>query len=142
MDGNIAHLSGIRKQKSALLPSKGTVVFLLSRPTLLHLHTAQSDLWIDLGETDLEKSGCEHVEVGGRHPVALIPGQSWEHLEGRPLPEGALCFRVSLVSECGVQGALPLSQALAASKEDLVWALPLFLLKPQFPPLPKGEGRE
>lgn len=118
------------------------MVFLPSCPTLLHLHTAQSDLWIGLGETDLEKSGCEHVKVGGRHPVTLFPGQSWEHWEGHPLPEGALGFRVSQVSECGVQRALPLSQALTASKEDLVWALPLFLLKPQFPPLQKGEGRD
>lgn len=75
----------------------------------------------------------------GKGSLLSCPWASLEVLgRGLSLPKPAFCFRVSLVSECGFKRTPPLSQALAASKEDLVWPLPLFLLEPQFPPRQKG----
>lgn len=45
-------------------------------------HIAPSDLWIDLGKMDLEKSGCEYVTVGERQPAVLSLGQSGSTGEG------------------------------------------------------------
>lgn len=79
-----------------------------SFPVLLSFHMAQSGLWMDLGEMDLEKSGCGYVKAGeNEEPAVLSQGQSCKHWEGSsgpvvfpgeisPLPR----FLWS-VSECG-----------------------------------------
>ena len=102
-DDDRQHLSSLKHQegiKSVPLPNKGRVPF--------SFHVLQSGLWMDLGETDLEESGCGYVSVGGnKHPAALSLGWSWagpgsigrgERTSDFPLGSPAFCLGVSSVS--------------------------------------------